>query len=214
MAEHADCMAIGPGLGTHHETTALVRRVLCETTVPAVVDADGLNALAEAADIAAMTLTRQGPLVLTPHLGEFVRLAGLPRDTASLLESLDPEGGDGTPPLAVHALNLAEKLGVTVVLKGAPTLVATAGGRLFANPTGNAGMATAGSGDVLTGLISGLIAQSMPPEQAAVAGVFLHGLAGDLAKEGIGEWGMKAGDVCRHLPQAMVETAGQGHAKT
>ncbi len=214
MTQRADCLAIGPGLGTHRETAELVRRCLSDPGPPVVVDADGLNALAATADIADIVAKREGQAVFTPHLGEFAKLVGL--DVKTLL-SEHPEGASDTnppPPLISHALGLARELGVTLVLKGTPTLVALADGRLYANPTGNAGMATAGAGDVLTGTIAGLIAQRLLPEQAAVAGVYLHGLAGDLAKERIGEWGMKAGDIGQLLPKAILETAGTGRVTT
>jgi NAD(P)H-hydrate epimerase len=214
MTERADCLAIGPGLGTHRETAQLVRRCLSEPGPPVVVDADGLNALAAAADIADIVAKRKGPVVFTPHLGEFARLAGLDSKTV-LSEHPDAESDNHAPlPLISHALDLAGRLGVTLVLKGAPTLVALADGRLYANPTGNAGMATAGAGDVLTGTIAGLIAQGLHSEQAAVVGVYLHGLAGDLAKERIGEWGMKAGDIGQLLPKAILETAGKARVAT
>ena len=213
MAERADCLAVGPGLGTHHETAELVRRCVREPGPPVVVDADGLNALAASTDIADIVANREAPAVFTPHQGEFARLVGLGVDTR---RSEHPAGAadDNPTPLISHALGFARQFGVTLVLKGAPSLVALADGRLYANPSGNAGMATAGSGDVLPGTIAGLIAQGLDSEQAAVAGVFLHGVAGDLAKERIGEWGMKAGDIGRLLPQAILETAGMGHAAT
>lgn len=214
MDERADCLAIGPGLGAHRETAELVRRCLAAPGPPAVVDADGLNALAAAADIADIVDKRQAPVVFTPHLGEFARLAGM--EVSQLLDQNPGTASDDSPPmpLIAHALHLAQLWGVTLVLKGAPTLIALEDGRLFANPTGNAGMATAGSGDVLTGTIAGLIAQGLDAQEAAVAGVFLHGMAGDVAKERIGEWGMKAGDIGRFLPEAIRETARQEHATT
>ena len=154
-----------------------------------VVDADGLNALAGATDI-----LKDSPatLVLTPHIGEFVRLTGL--DKQEIME---------------HALERARRFaldyGLTLVLKGGPTLIATADGKVLVNPTGNAGMATAGSGDVLTGLIAGLIAQGLKAEEAACLGVFLHGRAGDLVRDQQGEWGMKASDISRAVPQAILD---------
>ena len=137
-------------------------------------------------------------------------------EVSQLLDQNPGTASDDSPPmpLIAHALHLAQFWGVTLVLKGAPTLIALEDGRLFANPTGNAGMATAGSGDVLTGTIAGLIAQGLDAQEAAVAGVFLHGMAGDVAKERIGEWGMKAGDIGRFLPEAIREPARQGHATT
>ena len=189
LLENADCLALGPGLGRHPQTTELVRRLVSQVEQPVVVDADGLNALAGATDI-----LKDSPaaLVLTPHIGEFVRLTGL--DKQEIVE---------------HALERARRFaldyGLTLVLKGGPTLIATADGKVLVNPTGNAGMATAGSGDVLTGLIAGLIAQGLKAEEAAYLGVFLHGRAGDLVRDQQGEWGMKASDISRAVPQAILD---------
>lgn len=189
----AQCLALGPGLGRHRETGELVRRLLGRVEVPVVLDADGLNAFAGQADRLRDT---RAPLVLTPHLGEFARLAG-----AGVAEI------QRDPPSA--ARQFATALGAVLVLKGAPSLVALPSGQVLVNPTGNPGMATAGAGDVLTGLIAGLIAQGSAPAEAAGVGVFVHGVAGDLARAAQGEWGMKAGDISRALPQALVEAAGR-----
>ena len=203
MLDKRDCLAVGPGLGTYRETTELVRRLVARQLtgrelgsrkrLPIVIDADGINAFSGFTDI-----LKKGdvahPLVLTPHVGEFARLTGT--DKAALCEQ----------PLE-HARAFATEYGVILVLKGAPTLVALPDGRVMVNPTGNAGMATAGSGDVLTGTIAGLIAQGLPADDAACAGVFLHGLSGDLARDQLGQWGMKAGDISQCLPQAVFQTA-------
>jgi NAD(P)H-hydrate epimerase len=187
----AQCLALGPGLGRHWETGELVRRLLGRVGVPVVLDADGLNAFAGQAD---RLKDRSAPLVLTPHLGEFARLAGM-----GAQEVRRDLIGAARQFATVHRL--------VVVLKGSPTLVALADGRVLVNPTGNPGMATAGAGDVLTGLIAGLIVQGCTPENAACVGVYVHGTAGDLARAQQGEWGMKAGDISRALPQAMAEAA-------
>jgi hydroxyethylthiazole kinase-like uncharacterized protein yjeF len=188
LCEHSNCLALGPGLGRHPETAELVRRLVSRVEKCLVVDADGLNALAAATDI---LKERSMPLVLTPHIGEFVRLTGL--DKQLILENPREQ-----------ARRFAQEYGLTLVLKGAPTLVATADGRVLVNSTGNAGMATAGSGDVLTGLIAGLIAQGVEPVEAACLGVFLHGRAGDWVRDQQGEWGMKAGDISRAVPRTIL----------
>ncbi len=189
----ARCLALGPGLGRHRGTGELVRRLLGRVEVPVVLDADGLNAFAGQAD----RLTDAPiPLVITPHLGEFARLATMG------VEELRRD-------LLGAARQFAEAHQLVLVLKGAPSVVALPTGAVLVNPTGNPGMATAGSGDVLTGLIAGLIAQGSTPEGAACAGVYVHGVAGDLARDQQGEWGMKAGDISRALPQALVEAAGR-----
>ena len=188
----ASCAAIGPGLGRHRETAELVRRLVAGLEVPAVVDADGLNAVAGDLDV----LRRcPAPLVLTPHLGEFARLTGLDKESLAA----DPLG---------HAGRFARQFGLTLILKGGPSLVAWPDGRVIVNSTGNPGMATAGSGDVLSGLVAGLIAQGVQIGEAACLGVYIHGLAGDLVRDRKGEWGLVAGDISRAVPQALLETLG------
>lgn len=186
----ADVLALGPGLGRYRETAELVRRLVLESELPLVLDADGLNAFAGAADL---LKGRSAPLVLTPHVGEFARLSGLDRE--QILAA----------PIAV-ARDFAVAFGTTLVLKGAPAVVALQDGRVAVNSTGNPGMATAGSGDVLTGVIAGLIAQGVDYEVAACLGVYLHGRAGDRARDQLGEWGMRAGDLAAEIPVALVET--------
>ena len=188
--ERADCLALGPGLGRHGETAELVRRLVERVELPLVLDADGLNALAAATDI---LKKRTAPTVLTPHLGEFARLSGRSKDEIV------------TRPIEV-ARHFAEAHQLVLVLKGAPSVVALPDGQVLVNSTGNAGMATAGSGDVLTGLIAGLLAQGLEADEAACLGVYLHGRAGDLAGDNLGEWGMVAGDIARAVPEALLDT--------
>jgi NAD(P)H-hydrate epimerase len=179
--------AMGPGLSTHHETVQVVRNLVQRVAVPLVLDADALNALVGSVD----TLVKaKAPLVLTPHPGEMARLIGI---TAADIQR-DRIG---------MARGFAEEYGVTVVLKGAGTIVATPLGGVFINTTGNPGMATGGTGDVLTGMIGSLLAQGFGTTQAACLGVYLHGLAGDLAVEEKGETGMLAGDVIGKIPEAI-----------
>ncbi len=188
----ADVLAIGPGLGRYRETVDLVRRLLRRQDLPAtVIDADALYAMGNGEGLL-------GPgRVVTPHAAEFSRMTGL-----RVVEIKED-------PLA-RALEFSMHHGVVVVLKGGPTVVAAPDGRTFVNPTGNAGMATAGSGDVLTGMIAGLLAQGCPPLEAALSSVYLHGLAGDAARDNFGEWGLRAGDVLAGVPQAFVELARTG----
>ena len=194
LLDGADCLALGPGVGRYRETVELVRRLVPRVELPMVLDADGLFALAGAVELLS---ERTAPTVLTPHLGEFARLTGL--DAVQIAKA----------PLEC-ARQFAQEYQVTLVLKGAPTVIGLADGRRLVNPTGNPGMATAGSGDVLTGLITGLLAQGLEPEMAACLGVYLHGRAGDLARDKLGEWGMKAGDIGQMLPQATLETLERG----
>ena len=185
-----DCVAMGPGLGRHRETMELVRRLVPRAGRPVVLDADGLNAFAGATD---KLKDVDHPLILTPHIGEFARLSELSKE--EILED----------PMA-RARRFALDFGLTLVLKGAPTVIATSSGKVLVNPSGNAGMATAGSGDVLTGLIAGFLAQGLAPEDAACLGVYIHGRAGDAACDKIGEWGMTAGDIASKVPGAILDT--------
>ncbi|TAL11665.1 MAG: NAD(P)H-hydrate dehydratase [Nitrospirae bacterium] len=187
FAADKTALALGPGIGRHAETQALVHNLLVGAKRPMVLDADGLNAVAGHADLLARA---SGPLILTPHPGEMARLLG----TTSAAIQRDRLGA---------AARLARERNVCVVLKGAGTIIAAADGRLAVNSTGNPGMATAGTGDVLTGIIVGLLAQGLPPWEAACAGVYLQGLAGDLAAMEQGEAGVIAGDVIRAIPRAI-----------
>ncbi len=184
----ADVLAAGPGLSTHPETAELVGLVLSQTTMPAVIDADALNAAAARPETLYDIKTS---LILTPHYGEMARL--LRRDTAQV--KADPMAA---------AREAAAHFCQTVVLKGAPTVIAPPKGPLWINPTGNAGMATAGSGDVLTGILAGLLAQGLKTAEASRLGVYIHGLAGDLAAGERTQYSMLAGDILESLPRAFA----------
>lgn len=179
--------AIGPGMSRYEEARSVVRYVLERSGIPVVIDADGLNALQGEVEV---LRGRQVPVVLTPHPGEMARLIG---------KSVEEVQADRIN----IARQTAEEWGVTVVLKGNKTVVATPQGEVYVNITGNPGMATAGSGDVLCGIITGLIAQGLKPHQAAFVGVFLHGRAGDLAAQARGQRGMIAGDLLAALPDVL-----------
>ena len=182
----ATVLAMGPGLGQSADLRELVRWVVEGVEVPTVLDADALNNLAGQTE-ALGHLKR--PVVITPHPGEFSRLTG--RDTKEI--QADREA---------HAVGFAEGArGMTLVLKGAETIV-TDGRRLYKNTTGNPGMATGGSGDVLTGVIAALIAQGMEAFDAACLGVYAHGLAGDIARDNNGVVGLIAGDIVDSLADA------------
>ena len=189
LAKLSDVLALGSGMSRDAGSATLTRRLLNDAPCPLVVDADALNALA--ADPAALARRGESPRVLTPHVGEMARLTGL--DTANIeARRID------------LACEFAERWLAVVVLKGAPTVVASPDGLATVNPTGNPGMATAGSGDVLTGVIAALLAQGLTPYAAACLGVFAHGMAGDLAAVEHGQLGMIAGDVAEMLPQAWL----------
>lgn len=185
-----DVLAIGPGLSADPQTVQLVRHLLPKLSCPTVVDADGLNAIAQNSGLLKSVKT---PLVLTPHAGELARLSGMDISLKAD-ERIDA------------AVSLSQRYGVVCVFKGSPTLVADQEGQVSINTTGNAGMATAGAGDVLTGMIAGFLAQGLSPWEAAKLGVYLHGLAGDVARDARGEWGMVAGDLVEAIPEAIFRT--------
>lgn len=190
----ADVIAAGPGLGTGTGAGELIRLILTETEQPLVLDADGINLLA--ADRALLeTLCRQRedggrPLILTPHPGELARLT-----QKSMQEVL-------ADPVSV-CLEWAARMNAVLLCKGAATVAANPQGRCYINQSGNSGMATAGSGDVLTGIIAGLLAQGMEPFEAACLGVYLHGLAGDAAAARAGEHAVTAGKLLEALGPVM-----------
>jgi NAD(P)H-hydrate epimerase len=186
LARENDVVALGPGLGRGPAITALVTAVLQQVPVPLVLDADGLNALQHHAE---RLRQRAAPTVLTPHPAEFARLAG-----------------SDVPTVQAHRQEMAARFaaehGVVLVLKGHGTVV-TDGRQVYQNATGNPGMATGGTGDVLTGLIAALLGQHLPPFAAAQLGVYLHGLAGDLARDALGEVSLIATDLLQYLPAAL-----------
>ena len=208
LLEKKDVLAIGPGLGGHSETVEFVRRLVEETTLPVVLDADGINAFVGQTD---RLKGQKKVLVLTPHPGEFARLQS--RSTADIQ-------GDRVS----LARDFAQQHGLHLVLKGHRTVYASPSGQVFVNCSGNPGMATGGSGDVLTGILAGLLGQarflsqsgdSAPTpngsgpsdapsrlEEVIALGVYLHGLAGDLAAEAQGEKSLVASDIMASLPAA------------
>lgn len=191
---NADVVAVGPGLGRSLEADVLVT-LLTEYPGPTVVDADGLNLLASTKPFDIPNAHR---VVLTPHPGELRRLL-----TGRGMK--DAFGRDHAARRAA-ASDLVASFGCTVVLKGHATIV-TNGDRLYVNETGNSGMATGGTGDLLTGVIAGLIGQDMAPFEAAMLGVYLHGLAGDFASEEMGQHSVTATDLAEYLPEAFCEHA-------
>jgi len=196
LLERADVVACGPGLGRSDALTELVCWLYETIRQPAVFDADGLNALAARPE----TLTRAGgPRVLTPHPGEFGRLLG--NRTAG-----GTTGGLTPPARHETVLKCAKQWNCVLVLKGHRTLVSD-GSETIENSTGNPGMATGGCGDVLTGLIAALLGQGLAPLDAARLGVYVHGRAGDLAAEKLGEVSLIARDLIEYLPAALKEAA-------
>ena len=187
LLQGKDALLIGPGISPHESTAEFVAGLLPEAKLPVVIDADGLNILSLKPEL----LTRLPKVtILTPHPGEFARLAG--RKVGEVVK--------GKLELAPA---FAREKGVYLILKGHRTLVCSPDGRTFVNPTGNPGMATGGSGDVLSGMVASLLMQVKDPLQAALAAVYLHGLSGDLAVEKIGERALVASDLMRFLPAAL-----------
>ena len=179
--ESMDACLIGPGLGRSPGVEAVVRAIVREYAGPLVLDADGINGMAAHRN---ELCGRRGPLVLTPHPGEFRRLGGDPQDRQRSAETM------------------ARELGAVVLLKGHRTLI-TDGTRTYCNRTGNPGMATGGSGDVLSGMILSLLGQGLTPLEAAAAGAWLHGAAGDRAAGKLGQYAMTPTDILEALPQLL-----------
>jgi ADP-dependent NAD(P)H-hydrate dehydratase len=186
LVESADVLAIGPGMGRDLHVVRTIRALLEKNTKPVVLDADGLNAFVPLRD--KQKIGANAPAIFTPHPGEFARLVG--RTTPEVQADREKLG-----------LAFAAEQGSVLVLKGAETLV-TDGRRMYVNSTGNPGMATGGSGDVLTGLIAALVGQRLESFAAAQLGVYLHGLAGDLARDELGEEALIAKDLLDYLPAA------------
>jgi NAD(P)H-hydrate epimerase len=197
LAAERDVVAVGPGLGSADKSTrAFVRAVTMKRQRPMVIDADGLNSLSPWATN--LIGTDELPLVLTPHPGEMARLISKP--IAEIIKNrIDA------------ARTFAEDRNVILVLKGSPTITAAPDGQVYVNSTGNAGMATGGTGDVLTGMIASFIAQKQDdPLAATIAAVYIHGFAGDIAASKVGTRAMIASDITAHLGEAFVAVGGDG----
>ncbi len=184
-----DVLLMGCGIGSSGKAAEIIRYVLLNNDKPTVLDADGLNALKDNADLLKEV---SAELVLTPHVMEFSRLSGFSVDEIKMR------------PVEL-AKKFATEYGVTLVLKDAVTIVATKEGKIYISSVSNSGMATAGSGDVLAGIITGLLAQGASPEDAAVSAVYLHLATGELAKRDSGEYGMTAEDILKNVPIALKE---------
>jgi ADP-dependent NAD(P)H-hydrate dehydratase len=192
LFQEATCVAVGPGLAKSAELSQLVRKLYTALRQPLVIDADALNALAS---LNGGLTQAAGPRILTPHPGEFSRLAKYPLGAkVSRVEQI------------AHAKELARDHQLVIVLKGHHSVI-TDGSREAINTTGNPGMATGGTGDVLTGVISALMCQGLSPFEAAVLGAHVHGLAGDLAAKELGQVSLVASDVITYLPKAFQAVA-------
>jgi hydroxyethylthiazole kinase-like uncharacterized protein yjeF len=185
-ADERDVVAVGPGLGQTPDTSLAIRKLVAGINKPIVLDADGLNAFAIKPDALSQ---REAPLIITPHPGEMARLTGsTTRDVQSARQEI--------------AADFALKHKCIVLLKGSGTVI-TDGNKIHINSTGNPGMATGGSGDVLTGVIAAFLAQGLSPLDAAQLGAYIHGLAGDFAVRDIGQISLMATDILKCLPSAI-----------
>ena len=198
FSENVDMVVLGPGLSLNKETQSLVRELSVEISKPLLIDGDGITAIASDPEC---IKNRKAPTILTPHLGEMARITGKKTEEISIDK--------------INTLqNTARELNATIVLKGAHSLIGYPDQRVFINLSGNPGMATAGSGDVLTGTIAAMYGIGYPVNEAVRTGVFLHGFAGDLAAGIKGEDGLIAGDIMDRLPAAMKAFREEFHSVT
>ena len=189
MCEKSSAVVIGCGLSVCDDTKNLVQSVIINCEKPLVIDADALNCICNKPEI---LKNLKAPAIITPHPGEMARLLhSTPKTVNSNRENT--------------AIDFAKKFGVVTVLKGAGTIIASPDGEVYINHTGNSGMATGGSGDILSGIIGSLLAQGASPINAAAAGVFLHGTIGDLAAEKLGKISMLPTDMIDMIPTAYLK---------
>jgi holo-[acyl-carrier-protein] synthase len=188
IIQDMDVLALGPGIGIDHKRIELIKKILLSYKGPIVLDADGINCISLIEpDI---LLNRKGPTIITPHPKELSRLVGV---STNEIQKKRLE----------YSKYVCNKYNIITVLKGADTIVGDGRENIYINSTGNPGMATAGSGDILTGMIASFIGQGIEPYNAAVLGVYCHGLAGDLAKKDKGEYGMIARDILDNIPYSI-----------
>ncbi len=187
IANHQDFVVLGPGVSLESETQELIRKLFLTIEKPVLLDGDGITALSSEMGLLDK---RKAPTILTPHIGEMARVLHLAAKDLP----------DNLPQLV---RDFCRRWNVTLVLKGAHSIIGKSDGNLFVNMSGNSGMATAGSGDVLTGVIAAMYGLGMKLDDAVCKGVFMHGFAGDLAAKTVGEDGMTAGDILKYLPIAM-----------
>ncbi|MDD6042876.1 MAG: NAD(P)H-hydrate dehydratase [Eubacteriaceae bacterium] len=190
-----DAVAIGPGMGVDDRTKKILRDILIGYDKTIVIDADGLNAVSESGELQTLIAERSAPIIMTPHIVEAGRL---------LRDRLGDRSARELDKLTLADM-IVKKYGCVAVIKGADTLVAVSQDEAYTNITGNPGMATAGSGDVLTGIIASFAGQGMSAEDAARAGVFVHGMSGNFAADSLGEYGLIAGDIINNLPLALKD---------
>lgn len=187
LLEKSDVVVVGPGITTHPQTADLLCQFLPRVKVPLIIDADAINILSSHIKLFGRL---NKPFILTPHPGELSRLIKI-------------------PPAQINKARIdltqkyAKEFGGILVLKGAPTVIASPNGEVYINPTGNSGLATAGSGDVLVGMIGGFLAQQLSPLNASIIGVYLHGLCAQLAMMDNNEYSLTAGDLLNYIPKSL-----------
>ncbi len=187
LHKRADILAVGPGIGVNSDTRELMRRLITSSPKPVVIDADGINSIEDPE----ILISSRSEIVLTPHPGEFSRLTDI---TVNEIER----------DRISHAISFVERYRNILILKGVPTVISW-NRYAWLNTTGNPGMAKAGSGDVLTGIVAGLIAQGMRPLQASISGVYIHGLSGDIASRRFTNYSLLARDIIDLIPEAFME---------
>jgi NAD(P)H-hydrate epimerase len=201
FTKKANVLLIGPGLSRNTQTQQLARKIILESRIQTIIDADGINAWAGFMDefkvgVSCLPISKSSLKIITPHPGEMARL-------------LDVKAKDVQSKRRDVAKSFAEEYNLVVVLKGYLTVVAAPFGSLYINKTGNSGMSTAGSGDVLVGVISSFLAQGLTSFEAAKLGTYIHGLAGDLAVKEKTQIGLIASDIIDYLPAAIKKSGGQ-----
>ncbi len=207
LSKKADVLAIGPGISSGPGIEKLLRTLLLSATAPMVLDADAINSISGHTDVLSRT---KAPVILTPHVGEMARLIGkgLAKDkgmtTADERSKIRAAIENDRINIAV---SFAKETGTCLILKGAPAIVSGPEGMTFINTTGNPGMATAGAGDVLTGVVAAFLAQGLNPSDASVLSVYLHGLAGDIAAAEKGMHSLIATDIIEKIPEAFIRLA-------
>ncbi len=189
FCKKCDVVALGPGISRHKDTIKLAGNLIKSIKKPLVIDADGIMSLVDRRDI---LKKRKAPTVVTPHPGEMSRLIGKDVETIQAIRGK-------------VASEFAKKYDVVLVLKGYQTVVANSKGETYINSTGNSGMSSGGTGDVLTGMIASFLGQGIAPYSAAIIGVYLHGFAGDIAAKEKGQFSLIASDILERLPQAIKE---------
>jgi NAD(P)H-hydrate epimerase len=199
----ADVLAIGPGISSWPGLTKMLMTLLMAATAPIVLDADAINLLSGHTEVLSRV---KAPVILTPHTGEMARLLGKrpATDKGMPANELNELNKTIEADRVNAALSFSRKKGAYLILKGAPTIISEPDGKAFINTTGNPGMATAGSGDVLTGMVSAFLAQGLNPLDASILGVYLHGLAGDIAAEEKGMHSLIATDIIGKIPEAFI----------